>query len=119
MRRLFSTPHKAFFITRGQEESGSDYLIQTDQYDKEINLYLNEKQKDIQLKRYVAAKYFLEKTNYSWLWSSADDTIITVEKLDTIIQDLNYKYDTNSDLVLLGHCFSYEPWGDYPQGGIG
>ena len=76
------------------------------------------KDRELHLKRYIGVKYFIEKTNYPWLWSIADDNIIITEQLDYLIQELNSKYDTNKDLVLLGHCISI-PSGSYLQGGSG
>lgn len=72
------------------------------------------------MKRYIGARYFLNKSNFDWYWSLTDDTLIDLNSLDTMMIELESKYDTEKDFVIKGNLLIYRekpPY--YPQGGVG
>lgn len=61
---------------------------------------------DLLAKTMFAMNYFLNETEFSWMWRGTDDVIINFAKLDNFTSMLESKYDPNRDAVVLGHCIS-------------
>ena len=117
---LYSPESGVAFVTNvGKEIPGVLYLHPGEKFE-----YLKKLpgslpiDRDIVIKRYVGAKYFLENTTYKWFWSLSDDALILPENIPHIIDDLNSRYNTYKDSHLEGHCI--DAWCHvYMQGGSG
>ena len=123
IKNLKNTPHEAIFITRyGDNLPMPHYIFHSLDDDKNLSFdYPNMKlTRELLVKRYLSAKYFIQNTSYKWLWSLSDDVHIKIENIIPFIQELNSKYNTIRDHVLLGHCVtSRKNKFEYLQGGTG
>lgn len=75
---------------------------------------------DRERKRVTLANYFLEQTNADFYFSIMDDSFIYSPKINEFSAELGSKYDTEKDLILLGHCiFDIRSRKPYLHGGSG
>lgn len=64
---------------------------------------------DLWAKLWSTMRYFLENTNYAWLWRGTDDVLVIFERLGGFMEELDRKYDPMSESVVLGHCIYNRP----------
>lgn len=109
----------AAFITQpsDQEIPSAKYLYPTFEENKMHNK-ANYADTDRGMKRYIGAKYFLNKSNFDWYWSMTDDVLVDLNALDTMMNDINDHYNTEKDIVIKGHLIKRGRM-TFPQGGPG
>jgi hypothetical protein len=113
------TPHKVVYLcAEGKDFPETPYLHISQEYDSIIKMSPKGRiDRDRAIKRYVAAKYFYEETDFEWFLSATDDIYIDLARLPQIYDYLS-QYDTNKDIVFKGHVIYYDKaW--YLQGGSG
>lgn len=59
---------------------------------------------DRQQKRITLAHYFIEHTDCDYFINPTDDVFIDSSRINELALKLKNKYDTNKDLIMLGHC---------------
>ena len=105
MKSIENTKHQALFISNEANDiPGNKYIVYSHQIEQMVNMNQSRRDREILLKRFIGMKYFLENTSYKWYLCTSDDVFIKIENLDLIVQELNSKYDTFKDHVILGHC---------------
>lgn len=111
------------FITKPSdvENLTAKYIHPTEEDNKIINP--SEKaDTDRGMKRVLGAKYFVNHSNYAWYWSMTDDVLVDLNALDMMMNEFSMKYDTEKDIVMKGHLYTYFSANKtyiYPQGGSG
>lgn len=119
LKKYQPNSESAFVCAEGKEIEGVKYLHPTKEQMDIINLPKPKKRdRDISMKRLIAAKYFIENTSLEWFWSTSDDCAVDLSKLDGLLDELDFLYDTENDLVFQGHCIVIDNI-VYLQGGSG
>ena len=76
--------------------------------------------RDRENKRITMAEYFLTKTNADFYICPTDDVIVDIPRIDNFISILEKKYNTMTDLTMLGSCQSRKYQNiSFFQGGTG
>lgn len=71
-------------------------------------------------KRITMAEYFLKNTSCDFFINPCDDVFVDSERIGQLASILRSKYNTNEDMVMLGHCiFHCFVGGTFLQGGAG
>lgn len=83
------------------------------------NKYRVRKNNDVDraAKRLTLAEYFLNHTNFNWLWIMTEDVSIDLDRVKRFIKNLNKQYDTNEEVVVLGNAVGVQVC--FLQGGVG
>jgi len=71
------------------------------------------------VKRITSAEYFIRNTTAGWLWIASDDVYIKNDRIPKMIKDLNTKYNTENENIVLGDCVECNEYRAFLQGGIG
>lgn len=121
LKKFIEMGHGAYFINKKgnftypmiePQESLLHYQIVNGKFDPN---------RDRAIKRVSACKFYIENTTFDYLWITADDVFYDTNALDPMLDILSTKYDTNKDLVFLGHSPKTTCEKDiyYLQGGTG
>ena len=71
-------------------------------------------------KRITMAEYFLKNTSADFFINPTDDVFVDSARINQFASALGRKYNTNEDMVMLGHCiFHCFHGGTFLQGGAG
>ena len=111
LKKYHPDSESVFVCGEGEEIQGVKYLHPTKEQMDIVNLPKKRKRdRDISMKRLIAAKYFIENTTLKWFWSTSDDCAIDLSKLNGLLEELDFLYDTERDLVFKGHCIDVDDY---------
>ena len=119
LKKYSPNSESVFVCAEGKEIEGVKYLHPTKEQMDIVHLPKpSPRDRDISMKRLIAAKYFIENTTLKWFWSTSEDCAIDLSKLESLLEELDFLYDTENDLVFQGHCIKTDQY-YYLQGGSG
>ena len=117
LKKAQENGHEGIFISAiGKEIPGYRYLHPTEDQvalTAGTSLFLKSN-KDRGMKRMIGMEYFLYQTNFEYYWSLTEDVSIDVDWIETLIDELNLKYNPINDNVFIGQSH-----GNFLQGGTG
>ena len=118
LKKFSPNSESVFVCAEGKEIDGIKYLHPTKEQMDIVHLPKpSPRDRDISMKRLIAAKYFIENTTLKWFWSTSEDCAIDLSKLESLLEELDFLYDTENDLVFLGQCIFNDYY--YLHGGSG